>query len=92
MKESKKMAKDNLTNLLSQLNIQLSQDEHSQVEQTCVKLLDSGCENPADVFRRCLVAVIQQDKYQKALHYLKKFKHIDDKYGRNCARKIVHFL
>lgn len=92
MKESKKMAKDNLTNLLSQLNIQLSQDEHSQVEQTCVKLLDSGCENPADVFRRCLVAVIQQDKYQKALHYLKKFKHIDDKYGRKFALEKLYIF
>ncbi|EHM99975.1 Srp72p [Saccharomyces cerevisiae x Saccharomyces kudriavzevii VIN7] len=79
------MAKDNLTSLLSQLNIHLSQDEHSHVEQTCVKLLDSGCEEPADVFRRCLVAVIQQDKYQRALHYLKKFKHIDEKFGRRFA-------
>ncbi|CAI7374561.1 ASB_collapsed_G0054170.mRNA.1.CDS.1 [Saccharomyces cerevisiae] len=68
------MAKDNLTNLLSQLNIQLSQDEHSQVEETCVKLLDSGCENPADVFRRCLVAVIQQDKYQKGFTLFKKIQ------------------
>lgn len=86
------MAKDNLTNLLSQLNIQLSQDEHSQVEQTCVKLLDSGCENPADVFRRCLVAIIQQDKYQKALHYLKKFKHIDERYGRKFALEKLYIF
>ncbi|QHS76531.1 signal recognition particle subunit SRP72 [Saccharomyces paradoxus] len=86
------MAKDNLTNLLSQLNIQLSQDEHSQVEHTCVKLLDSGCENPADVFRRCLVAIIQQDKYQKALHYLKKFKHIDERYGRKFALEKLYIF
>ncbi|EJS41457.1 srp72p [Saccharomyces arboricola H-6] len=86
------MAKDNLTNLLSQLNIQLSQDEHSQVEQTCVKLLESGCENPADVFRRCLVAVIQQDKYQRALHYLRKFKLIDEKFSRKFALEKLYIF
>ncbi|CAI4038966.1 hypothetical protein SMKI_06G3180 [Saccharomyces mikatae IFO 1815] len=86
------MAKDSLTNLLSQLNIQLSQDEHPQVEQTCLKLLDSGCEDPADVFRRCLVAVIQQDKYQKALHYLKKFKHIDERFGRRFALEKLYIF
>ncbi|CAI1748422.1 hypothetical protein SEUBUCD646_0P00800 [Saccharomyces eubayanus] len=86
------MAKDNLTSLISQLNIQLSQDEHSQVEQTCVKLLNSGCQDPADVFRRCLVAVIQQDKYQRALHYLKKFEHIDEKFGRKFALEKLYIF
>lgn len=75
------MAKDSLTDLLSQLNVQSSHNEHSQVEETSIKLLDNGCSNPNIVLKHCLVALIQQDKYNKALTILSKYSKIDEKYG-----------
>ena len=75
------MVKDNLTNLLSQLNVESTHNEHSKAEQTCLNLLDGGCSNPGQIFKHCLIAVIKQDKYERALALLQRYKHIDEKYG-----------
>ncbi|EDO16990.1 hypothetical protein Kpol_1065p2 [Vanderwaltozyma polyspora DSM 70294] len=75
------MARDNLTQLLGQLNVQSSKDEHSKVQETCLNLLENQCANAADVLRHYLVACIKQDNYQKALDVLKKFKKVDESAG-----------
>lgn len=80
-----KMAKDNLTQLLSQLNVQSTKDEPAKAEETCLKLLEGGCTNPGAIFRTCLVAIIKQDKYQRGVDLLFSYKHIDEKYGDQFA-------
>ncbi|CCE63371.1 hypothetical protein TPHA_0E02810 [Tetrapisispora phaffii CBS 4417] len=77
------MAKDNLTQLLSQLDVQSSKDEHNKVEETCLKLLQNGCSNPGEVLRQYMVALIKQDSYPKTLEVLSKYKHIDEKFGKS---------
>lgn len=72
------MSKGSLTSLLSQLNVQSSNSQHSEVEATCFKLLASGCTNAVAVLRQCLVALIKQDKYQQCLDTLDKYSHIDE--------------
>ena len=76
------MAADSLTDILAKLNVQSSHNEHSQVEETSIQLLDKGCTNPNTALRYCLVALIQQDKYNKALSVLNKYSKIDEKYGK----------
>ena len=70
------MAGNSLTDLLSQLNVQSTHDEHSQVEKTSIRLLEKGCTNPGTVLKYCLIALIKQDKYNKALSVLEKFDSI----------------
>lgn len=76
------MAGDSLTDILAKLNVQSSHNEHSQVEETSLQLLNNGCTNPGTALRYCLVALIQQDKYNKALSVLDKYSKIDEKYGK----------
>ncbi|CCF60382.1 hypothetical protein KAFR_0K00270 [Kazachstania africana CBS 2517] len=75
------MARDSLTDLLGQLSVHSSHNEHFQVEKTCIELLNSGCANPNVVLKHCLVAIIKQDKYQQALKVLAKHKVIHEKYA-----------
>lgn len=75
------MGKENLTQLLSQLNVQSTQEDSCEVEKICKELLKNGCENPGFILRACLVAVIKQDRYKSSLEILKQNKDIDDKYG-----------
>ncbi|KAG0669804.1 Signal recognition particle core component [Maudiozyma exigua] len=70
------MAGNSLTDLLSQLNVQSTHDEHSQVEKTSIQLLENGCTNPGTVLKYCLVALIKQDKYNQALSILEKYDSI----------------
>ncbi|KAL3236600.1 signal recognition particle subunit SRP72 [Nakaseomyces bracarensis] len=79
------MVQKNLTDLLSQLDVQSSNDEHSRAEATCKQLLGGGCSNQGEVFRHWLVALIKQDKYQKALQLLSNYKKIDEKHGNEFA-------
>lgn len=86
------MAKDNLTNLLSQLDVQSSKDEHSKVQETCLNLLNNGCSKPIDILRQLLAAVIKQDNYQKGLSFLHKFRHIDEKHETKLALEKLYIF
>lgn len=79
------MVQKNLTELLSRLNVQSLNDEHTRAEATCKQLLECGCPNQGEVFRHWLVALIKQDKYQKALQLLNNFKKLDEKHGNEFA-------
>ncbi|CCH58409.1 hypothetical protein TBLA_0A06170 [Henningerozyma blattae CBS 6284] len=86
------MVKGNLTDLLAQLNVQSTHNEHSQVESTCLQLLASSCSDPVTIMRHCLVAMIKQDKYATALKTLKQYKHIDDKYGKEFSLEKLYIF
>ncbi|CAL9734277.1 signal recognition particle subunit Srp72p [Monosporozyma servazzii] len=75
------MARSTLTSLLKQLDVQSAQNEHADVETTCMALLDGGCANPTQVLKNLLVSLIKQDKYQKAFNQLKN--HQDGKVDLN---------
>ena len=75
------MAKQNLSQLFSRLSVQSSQEDHAHVEETSLQLLNLGCENPEVPLKHCLIALIKQDKYQKALSVLSKYKTLDEKFG-----------
>lgn len=75
------MAKDNLTDLLRQLDVQSTHEKHAQVEETCKQLLDKGCTNPGSILKQYLIALIKQDKYSAALNGLRIYKSIDERYA-----------
>lgn len=68
------MARSTLTSLLKQLDVQSAQNEHADVETTCIALLEGGCANPTQVLKNLLVSLIKQDKYQKAFNQLKNYQ------------------
>ncbi|SMN21525.1 similar to Saccharomyces cerevisiae YPL210C SRP72 Core component of the signal recognition particle (SRP) ribonucleoprotein (RNP) complex [Maudiozyma saulgeensis] len=84
------MATGSLTDLLSQLNVQSTHNEHSQVEETSIQLLENGCTNPGMALKYCLIALIQQDKYNKALSVLNKYKAVDTKYGNQLKMEKLY--
>lgn len=86
------MVRDNLTHLLSQLNVQSAQGESAKVEATCLQLLENGCSEPGSILKNLLVAVIQQDKYQRGLNLLKNYKHIDDRFGSQLALEKLYIF
>lgn len=86
------MVQKNLTELLSQLDVQSANDEHTRAEATCKQLLGSGCPNQGEVFRHWLVALIKQDKYQKALQLLNNFKNLDEKYGNEFVLEKLYIF
>ncbi|KAK5781456.1 signal recognition particle subunit SRP72 PWA37_003607 [Arxiozyma heterogenica] len=75
------MAPPTLSSLLKQLDVHSSQNEHVDVETTCIALLDGGCTNKTQVLKNLLVSLIKQDKYQRAFNQLNKYK--DDKVDLN---------
>lgn len=86
------MAKDNLTQLLSQLSVHSAQGESSKVQETCVELLENGCSKPGSILRNLLVSVIQQDAYQLGLDILQNYKHIDEKFGSEFALEKLYIF
>lgn len=86
------MAKGNLSNLLTQLSVQSTHEEHANVEATCLQLLSNSCDKPADVLRQYLVAMIKQDKYTTALKVLNEYKHIDGKFGKVFAKEKLYIF
>ncbi|GAV49634.1 hypothetical protein ZYGR_0P02790 [Zygosaccharomyces rouxii] len=86
------MAKDNLTRLLSQLNVHSAQGESSKVQETCVELLENGCSEPGSILKNLLVSIIQQDAYQLGLDMLKNYKHIDEKFGSEFALEKLYIF
>lgn len=75
------MAPVTLSSLLKQLDVQSSQNEHVDVENTCIALLEGGCTNKTRVLKNLLVSLIKQDKYQRAFNQLNKYK--DDQIDLN---------
>jgi len=86
------MAAGSLTDLLSQLNVQSTHNEHSQVEETSIQLLENGCTNPGTALKYCLIALIQQDKYNKALSILNTYGAIDTKYGNHLNMEKLYIF
>ncbi|CCK69860.1 signal recognition particle subunit SRP72 KNAG_0D01080 [Huiozyma naganishii CBS 8797] len=73
------MVKNTLTDLLKQLDVQSAHNEHSRVEKTCIELLgDANCQEPEVMLKKCLISLIKQDKYQRALSLLNKYSDIAD--------------
>lgn len=70
------MPSKDLTGLFAKLKVHSSNNEHFQVEKTCLNLLQSGCTNPKAILKQCIISMIKQDKYLQALHVLKKYNHI----------------
>lgn len=68
------MAPATLSSLLKQLDVHSCQNEHADVEKTCIALLDGGCTNATQVLKNLLVSLIKQDKYQRAFNQLNKYK------------------
>lgn len=75
------MAPATLSSLLKQLDVHSSQNEHVNVETTCIALLDGDCTNKTHVLKNLLISLIKQDKYQRAFNQLNKYK--DDKVDLN---------
>lgn len=68
-----------VTQLLDKLNVHSEQDDHMEAFETGSRLLqkESVSQNPketANVLRKCLVALINLDKYERASHMLQKYK------------------
>lgn len=76
-----RMVQKNLTELLSQLNVQSNNSEHVDAAKTCKELIDNGCSKEGEVFRQWLVALIKQDKYQTAFDLIKHYKDLDNRHG-----------
>lgn len=84
------MAKDTLVELVSQLSVQSSHNEHANVEQTCLQLLRSGCDEPYAILQKCLVAMIKQDKYQKGLRLMNEFRDLVNKHSEDLCIELLY--
>lgn len=86
------MSKNNLTQLLSRLNVQSAQGESSKVRGTCVELLENGCSEPGSILKNLLVALIHDDAYQLGLDMLQNYRKIDEEHGSEFALEKLYIF